>query len=514
MDNKNHLKKSIDYEFDLFWDYSLDKVDCFEKPFSNVFEFRKEKYGIIFLILKKATQIFTDCENETKSFMKNVLGVEIKSFGPNMLNLEDLVIEQLLNNNPILIEGNLQELYYATQYREVPWPHLFLVCGIDVNKKLIKIYDNVQLGDINAKPKKFNITVSIFKKVIRCLNNTFRMHYIDTNDMFGFYNDERILALLVEYIIHLLSEHSFRVFFFFFLDDKDYINNEKKIINTLKYYNVFFHYISILLQENNSTMNNFDVIVNDYCSSINKLVLRSLIDIRKNNLKNCAMVTKNKEIITNELKVVKSLKAFLSEFENKKEFISLHNGDVKKIDTDSAIIENDPDRVICCINNKLYFNFNTGKTYDMWFKDGSPKYILYTGDNNDFTCKIKLKILKNSVEHFQFGLFVKIEDMYYFFAIQDRRYITMDIIGIDSFTIPIEQNTLSDEYVLSFSYHKGVMKFLANKNENYQLSRFISNNNSNIIVGITCKTWGFSGDLTLLCENIDFNNTFNDNNEI
>jgi hypothetical protein len=147
------------------WDniYDLDAFSCFDRPIAIIMEKIDKDLAGFFIMFRKLFQIFSQDDTEIREldFGKKELhfGENIDDYIFRQLGLK--YVEQNVNNRlkdavrplidaqtPVLVPGNLFELYYSVRYKSSNWPHTFLVNGYDSDNDLFYILDYIQSMDM------------------------------------------------------------------------------------------------------------------------------------------------------------------------------------------------------------------------------------------------------------------------------------------------------------------------------------------------------------------------------
>ena len=127
--------------------YSLDYLDCFERPSAIVLDSLLENGGSMYIMITKLLKSFYLFNEITQD---DVMDLITRNFGINCYNvpvgnhLIESVIDCLNEGNPVLVPGNLKKLYYSEHYMINDWRHLFLIKGYDDEGKIFKIVDSTQ----------------------------------------------------------------------------------------------------------------------------------------------------------------------------------------------------------------------------------------------------------------------------------------------------------------------------------------------------------------------------------
>lgn len=133
-------------------EYTLEQVNCIEDTIRVALETYGEICGIIYLMYIKLQYCYNLSDYVSKKkysligiiekVLDRELGIKIyrKDTDNFYATIENLINEQ----NPVLILGNLRELFYSEHYMESDWTHLFYIKGYDSIKRLFYIMDSAQ----------------------------------------------------------------------------------------------------------------------------------------------------------------------------------------------------------------------------------------------------------------------------------------------------------------------------------------------------------------------------------
>ena len=138
--------------------YSLEEVNCLEKPLGIMLNSFNSLYRNIYLLLQKMTQSYNIkyyCENifRQKNTMERSRDILEREMGIKLYRIEDpedllgCIKGKLAENNPVIVPVNLRELYYSSFYNKENWIHSFLIFGYNEENRLFNIFDSTQRHD-------------------------------------------------------------------------------------------------------------------------------------------------------------------------------------------------------------------------------------------------------------------------------------------------------------------------------------------------------------------------------
>lgn len=502
--------------------YGLDRVTCFEHPIAVVLESYHDGYGSYSYMITKTFQAYhiQDVENNEElviNFWKNYLGVDVISFDLSENVLDD--IKQYIDDDiPVLIFGNLIELFYSNNYKLKNWEHLFLFVGYDEVRRLLMIQDD---GHLKGTPsyELFCLPEEVIKNIIS-KDSFFRSnkngYILKKNDKFASKTEKEILLYLLETFALAIkskrySESNIISRLCEMVDKQEcesermsYIINNMKLyfINTVKFKDVFieellshmhkFNYPTGQAEELRNIKNELSYVWEKYTSSTLKKFLKNKKDI-DHSIPN--------EINLCEQKLYKKIEdciEYLKKYKN-----SELPGDCK-ID---YLTENNEDNLIHMDGDKIIFEFNNNKIYNTWTEDYCPK--VYLGDkkynlNKKYIIYATICIEPEYLEtKFEAGIFMRFDksDMY-FGGIDVNNKLVFDCIGKSNMDI---EYAFPHKITLFIECSDKVAEFgfMDGNNRIIKLHRAIEIDDC-IEFGIACKTWGTGKRLKVCFEDYEF----------
>lgn len=132
--------------------YKPHEVTCFEKPLGIAVESYLHGGGSIFYLILKYYQTYKVHPEDSLgsdltlslNIIKKYLNLTVNTIKPSK-KLEDFIIKNIKKNHRVIVPCNLKKLFYSTHYEQNDWPHLLLIKGFDVEKKIFYILDDTHL---------------------------------------------------------------------------------------------------------------------------------------------------------------------------------------------------------------------------------------------------------------------------------------------------------------------------------------------------------------------------------
>ena len=206
--------------------YSLDKVGCFERPTALILGALGSDDASFYLMFRKLFQVYTldieqhsDYHLDEKSsdvWIFDRLGLTRKwAAGP----LKDAVAELIASQTPVLVPGNLREIYFSDHYKSGDWPHLFLVNGYDGDNELFYVLDYIQ--NKNVSELMTNTSVPYDKCILRaddleaayraytCFHADLSVQYFEKQDKFDHIDKRELLLAFLELLRDRMESQQF-----------------------------------------------------------------------------------------------------------------------------------------------------------------------------------------------------------------------------------------------------------------------------------------------------------------
>lgn len=489
------MKKIIKKINDDFSIYTLDKVNCFERQIANVLELKGYGYGHMYIIIKKCCEFFQNHGQELYGKqLNNILGINICSKCYHINELIPKIKSQIDNNNPILIIGNLKNVFYSNYYMENDYSHLFYVKGYDDDKELIYFFDNTQFNELDAKNEDFKVKYELVRDFV---NDESTFSIIEINKI-GDYVDFRIrdeLIKITQFFIELIMKKSNSILSYFC--EQNNVLNKEEFINLPKFLEVaFLEYISLFSRYKlNYNLDCINEVFLKYIKYWKQYVIKNLVLVIKKN--NCFSKNKN----TKDNYILSIEKELVSELNKIKILIqkSFNIDDLTVEDKKVTLItENNEDDIIKINKNQFRFIFQNKRLYNMWFDDRAPKLLFYQGLQKNFEVKFTINIDPScTVECFQIGVFLRSGSVTYFAAIDNSNAVVIDMIGKDNLSY---DTSILLEHTLKVKFDNDELSMFLDNSDKSIISRAISLENRNdFCFGVCCKTWESPGTLVVEC---------------
>ena len=189
MYNLTEIKKIKD-------EYEIEEVNCLERPVAMVLNSYCPIYRNLYLFHEKMNRCYNlhfydDIGYKDKISMKRAQIILEQELGILMHRvverdeMHQLILEQLKKNNPVIVPGNLKEIYYSKFYNKENWKHSFLLHGYNLDNKLFFIYDSVQCEN-EKEMCKFCIPQKTLKQGYESYCNNFYedgIYFIESNEV-------------------------------------------------------------------------------------------------------------------------------------------------------------------------------------------------------------------------------------------------------------------------------------------------------------------------------------------
>ena len=490
--------------------YSLDYLDCFERPSAIVLDSLLENGGSMYIMITKLLKSFYLFNEITQD---DVMDLITRNFGINCYNvpvgnhLIESVIDCLNEGNPVLVPGNLKKLYYSEHYMINDWRHLFLIKGYDDERKIFKIVDSTQ-----QPPRDDIIHYTDFFLKFEDLCLMFE-ELPPTEQCISYYklcdspiNSVTSLLFILNQLRRLLSENKHIETNLLQIIKEDTTQNSEAfknsiindVINISKYKMILLEQLSKLLD-----VYTYDTMtLNRISKSLEKQWRISAISSIKSIFQPNYKVTEYK--LTNE--AVKAEQALIHELDNCIDFLE-HNTPKHSV-VSKYSIENNEDDIVSENNGQYLFDFHTNRVYNMWISDHCPKVIIYTNNNHSkslfFSLKFKVSSQPGIIGH-QEGIYLRTNhDFCYTLAMNHLNQYVFDFVG--KYTIDTYKTLQStkeyhiymrlDQTTLSYGIIEEDGNF--NKLGDYELGDEITH------LGFFCKTWDHCIQLKVSFSDIKF----------
>ncbi len=129
MYNLTEIKKIKD-------EYEIEEVNCLERPIAMVLNSYYPIYRNLYLFYEKMNRCYNfhfydDIDFKDKISMRRAQIILERELGIVMHGIvkkegmHRLILNQLKKNNPVIVPGNLKEIYYSKFYHKENWKHSF-----------------------------------------------------------------------------------------------------------------------------------------------------------------------------------------------------------------------------------------------------------------------------------------------------------------------------------------------------------------------------------------------------
>ena len=478
--------------------YSRDEIDCFEKPFGLVLDYYSPNNSNYFYMFRKLIDSYrfkNNFRDKTDEFIKKNLGLECFYYDVNTVdNVEEIIISNINREIPVLVSGNVRELFYSPFYKENDHEHTFLISGYDDYKEIYKMLDSDD--SVGIKYKTYIIEFTTIRKVYAASND--KMIVIVKKGKNKRKNDFDLLNLLID--IYLSSNP------FPFNEQKLIMNIEKNLSSP--YYDFTDHLnnlVNLPKHRNVFFLELYDRIISYNIDEDLKIQLHELTELYlKNNKVNVnkiikSFVMRNKKdfsdyyaFIVQKEKEMRELvlkcKQALQEIESSR----TKNREENNFSGNSnSSFEYNEDNIISIKNNIVSFDFHTKRIYSNWDDEHNcPKYIYKANvsDLTDFYFSTKVTVEDDFEEvGFLAGIILTCTNgERYMFGLNSGITLTLEE-GIASHLVDIPFSFLSAE--LSFNYSNNFCEIFY-KAEKDKISIMKAPMSEPILsISLACKTW-------------------------
>ena len=418
--------------------------------------------------------------------LKQEMGIDIEKQN-NCKDIHIFINEQIKKNNPIIIPVNLKELYYSKFYNKVDWTHSFLIYGYDKDNELYQVFDSVQnVGGKNL----YEFVVQ--KKEMEKLYESFceniyadGIYYIESNLVDCKKNWYEIFKNGVNEFINYRTEKAYvEIEFIENLCKKENISTAetRKLFEINNYKKVFLKELIHLI--NMCTIQEEDMEkLSNLCSNIYKSWLEA-----DSQIVYCLKKNKRQEI----KKILEKPLYFENQLVHALKYITEEN-----ISHDSEecrfLFVNNSDQIINKLDNgNILFCFNQGKTYNNWFDDLAPRFVLKQQDLCQFKLSTEFEIIEyDSCINFCFGVYIKDDSgNSYLFGNNSMNYVCFEHTGVDS---GITESYVNENKFKIEIYCNGKelrLRYIESSNISIVFNKKVKLYGNVFQIGITCKTWG------------------------
>lgn len=476
--------------------YKLDSVNCFERPVAMIYNYLRPGSDNLYLMYRKLFQSFHICNdlNELRDYEKEI-GVKCCH-----VSVKEDIVNQLIklisDGHPVIVPGNLRELYYSSHYKLDNWGHPFLIKGYDEERKIFYIMDCIQNSQGTEIPclNDFAMTFEQLQTIFHAYQGICEGHiyYFEVSREDRTLNERLIDFLKVFY--DLLCENKYieydviqKLESLSGTDvntmDSAMLKVGDDMINTPKYRVVILEQLILCMKS----------LSYDTCNLAELMErLSNAWEIDNLMFMKCLRKADFSKVIYRRSKNTEALEQELMQ-EIKKCIVFVKNTKLEsEMDDCKIIYENNEDGIVKYEGGQYIFRFTTGKIYNTWLFDNCPKVLLYNGEpSQEMNIQVKCSIIKDFKRSgHQEGIFIRTDtDELYMFGLDFQKKYLLDCVkksNIDFFlnNEDIQQCQLFLRYGVE-TLSIGTIDVDGEWNElgHYEMNIKIKQ------AGIFCKTW-------------------------
>ncbi|MCX8129427.1 MAG: BtrH N-terminal domain-containing protein [Clostridia bacterium] len=369
--------------------YSIDKVNCYEKPLGIVLDSFDSRFSGIFFMYTKLSSFCHKNSFLNNDILKDIIENKLElKFGIHQpTDFHSFIKENIDSQTCVLVPGNLKELYYTNHYRQADWDHLFLIIGYDDNKEIYYMMDGAHKDSYFYS--EFVVQFDVLEKMYISYCEAFKTNNLYTIKSANNDKQVRILDLIIDCMDTFLSlEKGFSYKEIKYVDDilkrlekqeyseaADICNHLYRIIN---YKEVFY---SELAYNTSFYLKNNDLV--EKLTALSKLLATRWSNISNICSTNC--FRKKCCTVSDELEEVTGLEKELEDtlLQIKKQLVRLSPEEDNYNKSGFIwVFENNEDNVISVSDSSCNFYLNKEKEYTCWLGDHAPKVFLRNFDSS------------------------------------------------------------------------------------------------------------------------------------
>lgn len=480
--------------------YSLDYLDCFERPVAIAINYLKPDYDKLYIAYRKLYHSFALKENNGY-LLENVYEDEIGIHAHKVEiqdNLTDMLIQLIDKGHPVVVPGDLFALYYSTHFMTDNWMHLFLIKGYDTEKKLFYMLDNIQQQTPDNIPRYFDFPIRFedLEQIFREYSKNYKseIYYYETVDSKLTFKD-RLMQCVQLFRLAIQEEKYLEIQF----TSADILPEEKRtyvdyLMNCPKYRTLAFESLITCLSSYSYNISRLEQlkeqIKKEWITINNVFSLKFLRDKTGNVHYPISDALKKLELdVTNELD---NVLAYLANTDS--------------LEVSPYTYENNEDQLISYQNNSYCFHFTNEQVYNTWFSDYAPKVIVYNEKQPlphfhfQVTCQA---FIDHSNEGHQEGIFLRTADNHMFmFALDHLKKLAFDLVGLDNigyFDLPIPKSSQTTLFVKR-TQEQLICGVIDKEQQEHPVSA-IPFKELVTQIGFFCKTWNQNTELKYVFTN-------------
>lgn len=373
--------------------FSWKELSCVFKPWAIVLKSISDSYFDSFLCISSFVQVYLKSKNENFYLMMDIYDefiekfLNVKIIKNKFTSKEDLVtkiVDILKEEKPVLVNTDLYGLCYYPNYQAEHYSHLLIIKGIDVEKEVVYILDNIHVnGGTSTIYKDFTLKIRDLYEMIEIYNENFEVdqnifYTLEANNIRKISNIETF-----QYINHIISMNSGRIVNW---ERKIFESNgaEEKIVSyyqILNFRNVFQFYFEELFNNYNEKkyIIEYETINKEWKEILNQVYYCRLKKKKRDYIeKDCEL---GNRIIENEKRFIAFLKDLSSKID---EYIS-----TTKEQNSDYNIKNKKKAVYNICENSISVCHSKENVYDTWLTSNDAFQLLFDGRHiNCFETKV------------------------------------------------------------------------------------------------------------------------------
>ncbi|AIQ63687.1 hypothetical protein PSTEL_11945 [Paenibacillus stellifer] len=484
-------------------DYPLTHLTCFEKPFGIAVEGLASGHSSLFyMYLKLLTThecLITDYDlYDLCSEILPKLGFRLNLFRECDPIL--LIEEQIAAGRPVLVPGNLRELYYSSHFDATDWPHMFLITGYDKEHELFSVIDGTQKRSNEHNYEEFVIPYPIIDKMYR----SYLRNYASETGIVSLERTEQAIDIprfieesLDLYVAQRSDAPPVEIAFFEALTSSPSPSIDLSTNLLLKhinykevYYSELFALLTRYSRVDPDDLNRMKDKVNSLAEKWRKAITRYAVHFKRGKTGSW------REITVPAFQEEADMCRMMQEL---RERLSHHAACWIEERGSLWIYENNRDKLIAGHGTRLLFHFANSKLYNSWINDESPKALLnqdLKGRNWLFSCEVCADATEPETEYHGGIVLRSTTGELFFWGIYRGESLVLQKIGDDH--IPSTVLLSAKRFILELEHAGGLYMFRYgySRDEVKEVYRTTALKPVDQL-GVGCKTWGTYKPLTL-----------------
>jgi hypothetical protein len=497
--------------------YTVDYISCYEKPLGIAVEALQPGYGRMFYVWLKLMRAYHNVSDNSDCVFRYAREI-LPRFGLNLntFNLPgDLLAwikDEIDQRHPVLVPGNLRELFYSYHYKTTDWEHLFLISGYDDEKEIFFVLDGCQKSSEEFRYEPFVIPFNIIAEMYESYKMVFlltKVYAIETItreadnpaiillDSLNFLTDQlheqpyREVPLMERPLSGPVTANIISLPLFKIVKHKDLLYSEL-IDQMQEHLKLEEDDLSDLSKLKNNLIEEWNLVINSYIISA----------VRK---KTFPAAEKAAGAMNADQCMRKKLR------DAGERWLALNpNGTDKQSATAKAfLLENNEDQLIVFDGSKISMDFRGDKLYNCWISDNSPKAMCRQTDflREDFHFSVQMNVTAASDETlYHSGIIFRTTfgELYYWGIINGSAVMLSKIGDFQDVS-----NTQYKENQVILQIRKSLNQYMFGFShiDGREMNNVLSTSDIGEIaqIGIGCKTWDKADPLRIEFSNLHIN---------